>query len=35
MEQPAFRFSERLVEEMILVNEGGCRGQIYRVSWCS
>ena len=33
--QLAFRFSERLVKEMILVNEGGCGGQIYRVSWGS
>jgi hypothetical protein len=31
MGQPAFRFTERLVNEMTVVNDGGCGGQIYRV----
>jgi hypothetical protein len=30
--QLAFRFSERLVNEIIVVNEGACGGQIYMVS---
>jgi hypothetical protein len=30
--QLAFRLSEKLVNEITVVNEGGCGGQIYRVS---
>jgi hypothetical protein len=31
MAQPASRFTETLANEMTVVNEGGCGGQIHRV----